>query len=369
MARGIRQRGRRSRRVPGPYYWALILLLPLVSALIVYFFLRPLPQREVGTPSVQRLQVQPCPPPEKLKDAVFSFLFEQGVKRHMVEVFPDKVEVRLPKAVRSSLAIALKGHLEKAGFRVREEDVNGMWLFEVLGVRGERLFVSFPQEGLKKHFLAIVVDDLGEKVEDLEMLMDVGEPLTFSFLPFAAHTKGLAQKAKRRGFEVLLHLPMEPKGYPLENPGKGTLLCSMEEEIIVAETLRALSQLPFASGANNHMGSQFTEDLEKMKVVFRVLKQKGKFFLDSLTTPRSMAKEAAQIEGLKLYVRDVFLDNDQNADNFHRQWDLLLRKARQKGEAIGICHPRERTMVELRGKVSSLKDIELVPLSWLSPSL
>lgn len=364
-----RQRGRRSHRVPGPCYWTLTLLLPLVSALIVYIFLGPLPQREVDPPSVQEPQAESCPPPEKIKDVLFSFLFEQGVKRHMVEVSADKVEVQLPKRIRPSLALSLKDHLEKAGFRVREEDLSDMRLFEVQSLSGERLVVSFPQEGLKKPLLAVVVDDLGENAQDLEMLMDIAEPLTLSFLPFAPRTKELAQRAKRRGFEVLLHIPMEPKGYPLENPGKGALLCSMGEETITAHILRALSQLPFASGANNHMGSQFTEDPERMKVVFRVLKEKGKFFLDSLTTPNSMAKEAAKTEGLTLYVRDVFLDNDQEALDFDRQWDLLITKAREKGEAIGICHPRKLTIMRLREKIPSLKDIELVRLSWLSPSL
>lgn len=368
MVGGKRQKGRRSHRLPR-LYWALTFLLPLASAFVVYLFLRPLPERESGVPTIQRPQAPSCPPCEEIKDVLFSFLFEQGVKRHMVEVFPDKVEVRVPKTVRSSLASSLKNHLEKADFRVKEEDVSGIRSFEVESPKGERIFVSFPQEGLKKPLLAIVVDDLGENAQDLEMLMEIAEPFTFSFLPFAACTKELAHRAKRRGFEVLLHLPMEPKGYPLENPGKGALLCSMGEETVATETLRALSQLPFASGANNHMGSQFTEDAEKMRVVFRVLKEKGKFFLDSFTTPNSMAKEAAKAEGLKLYMRDVFLDNDQEALDFDRQWYLLLKKARGKGEAIGICHPRKRTIMELKERIPCLKDIELVQLSWLSPSL
>jgi len=363
-----RQRDKRNRKLPR-LYWTLTLFLPLVSAFVVYMFLRPLPQREAETPPVQKPHVPSPLPSETIKEVLFSFLFEQGVKRHMVEVFPDKVEIRLPKAVRSSLVLSLKDHFERAGFSIKEGNANGMWLLEVQNAKGERLIVGFPQVGLKKPLLAVVVDDLGEDAQGLEMLMEIAEPFTFSFLPFATRTKELAQKARRRGFEVLLHLPMEPKGYPLEDPGKGALLCSMEEGTLVDQTPKALSQIPFVSGANNHMGSHFTEDFQRMRVVFRVLKQKGMFFLDSLTTPHSMAKEAARVEGLRLYVRDVFLDNGQDTEDFNRQWDLLLKKAYEKGEAIGICHPYKSTLMELKEKVLSLKDVELVPLSWLSPYL
>ncbi|NIN61734.1 MAG: divergent polysaccharide deacetylase family protein, partial [Deltaproteobacteria bacterium] len=54
-------------------------------------------------------------------------------------------------------------------------------------------------------------------------------PLTFSVLPIAPYTETIVEEANRRGRELMLHLPMEPKNYPSFNPGPGALLADMSE--------------------------------------------------------------------------------------------------------------------------------------------
>ncbi|RLA80522.1 MAG: hypothetical protein DRG33_02210 [Deltaproteobacteria bacterium] len=63
--------------------------------------------------------------------------------------------------------------------------------------------------------------------------------------------------------------------------------------------------------------------------------------------------------------RDVFLDNDQDEEAFLKQWRVLLRRARRRGRAVGICHPYPSTIRALREALHTLDGVELVPLSWI----
>ena len=97
----------------------------------------------------------------------------------------------------------------------------------------------------------------------------------------------------KMGYEVLLHLPMEPMEYPDRKPGRGTVMTSMSTSRIrqvVEDNLRAV---PFASGVNNHMGSRATQNAWLMRQVLQICKSHGLFFIDSRTTENSVAYRVA----------------------------------------------------------------------------
>jgi polysaccharide deacetylase 2 family uncharacterized protein YibQ len=92
------------------------------------------------------------------------------------------------------------------------------------------------------------------------------------------------------------------------------------------------------------MGSHFTEERDRMRVVLGLLKEKGAFFIDSRTTPRSQGYDLARSMGLETATRDVFLDNVQETAAIRKQLELLAATARKRGSAIGICHPHKTTL-------------------------
>ena len=91
-------------------------------------------------------------------------------------------------------------------------------------------------------------------------------------------------RAKRRRccirpiVKLLLHLPMEPLSYPKEKPGTGALFTDMNDEEIVFQLEKNLASVPYVSGVNNHMGSKFMADEEKLMPVFKQLKKEGFVF-------------------------------------------------------------------------------------------
>ena len=145
----------------------------------------------------------------------------------------------------------------------------------------------------------------------------------------------------------MLHIPMEPKGYPQRKLEKDGLLISLSDEEIARQLRRYLELVPHAVGANNHMGSRFTEDTSRMLPVMQLLKQKGLFFLDSKTTSLSVGYSLAHELGMKSASRNVFLDNVQEVGAIRAQLQLLAQVARKRGSAIAIGHPHKATIEAL----------------------
>ncbi|MFW6146979.1 MAG: divergent polysaccharide deacetylase family protein [Thermodesulfobacteriota bacterium] len=214
--------------------------------------------------------------------------------------------------------------------------------------------------------IAIIIDDLGYDKCLAGEFIHLDLPLTLSILPLAPYTRLIAHKAKQGGREIMLHLPMEPKRYPRINPGDGVLLVSMENDAILQVLDRDLEEIPFVAGVNNHMGSRFTENKDKMMVVLEELKGRGLYFIDSKTTRHSVAFDLAKQMELRTATRDVFLDNELSDAALEIQMDRLLALARNKGHAICIGHPHPETLCFLRGLQMKLNStVEVVPVSSL----
>jgi hypothetical protein len=197
--------------------------------------------------------------------------------------------------------------------------------------------------------LAIVIDDMGQSVREGMFLADLNVPVTFSILPYNPRAGEVADLAHRRGLEVLIHLPMEPRGYPeTADPGPGALFTSMNSQTIRTLVTRALKRVPHASGANNHMGSRFTESGPGMDAVLAELAGHHLFFLDSVTTPHSRGKRASQRAHVPYIRRNIFLDNVQDPQAIIFQLKKAETLARRNGAAVAIGHPYPETLQALR---------------------
>ena len=202
--------------------------------------------------------------------------------------------------------------------------------------------------------LFLVVDDLGYSPSADAGWLDVPARITMAVLPFGPSSRKIASSGKARGQAILIHVPMEPDS-PSEDRTAGFRLRSGmgagEMDTLFA---RMADNVPEAAGASNHMGSAFTRDPDAMGQFARLLKRRGLFFLDSLTTPRSVAADAAREAGVPSLRRDVFLDAGTDADEMRRQWRTATSLAREKGAAVVVCHARPET---LRAVLSFLPEL------------
>lgn len=214
--------------------------------------------------------------------------------------------------------------------------------------------------------IAIIIDDLGFDNNMAILFMGLDLPLSLSILPLAPYTKSIAHEANKRGRELLLHLPMEPKGYPNLNPGPGALITDMDEKQIRQIMGDLVKQVPGLRGVNNHMGSYFTERTDKMRVVLSELKRMNLFYVDSRTTNRTVAFKEAKKLGVPVAKKSVFLDNELSSKSIKFQMERLLSIARYSGSAVGIGHPHKETLRVLKEYKDRLEsDFKVVHVSEL----
>ncbi|MEQ8405433.1 MAG: divergent polysaccharide deacetylase family protein [Oceanicaulis sp.] len=215
--------------------------------------------------------------------------------------------------------------------------------------------------GSSRPRLAVVIDDVGHDLETARALMAL--PVTLSILPYAEGAPRIAAEARAAGREVFVHLPMEPVG--LEDPGPGAITTALTPAEIALRVEAALARVPGAAGLNNHMGSRATREAGAMAAVFAPLSGQDLVFVDSLTHPASLAREAALAAGLTAFDRDVFLDSP-GADPA-KQLDAALTLAFQTGQVIAIGHPHAATLdalSELEAKADAA-GVELVTVGAL----
>jgi polysaccharide deacetylase 2 family uncharacterized protein YibQ len=196
--------------------------------------------------------------------------------------------------------------------------------------------------------LVIVIDDLGESLATAKRLAALPFKVTFSVLPHNTKARQVAELARRDGLELLLHLPCEPEGYPkAANSGPGTLRTNMSEAALERALVDNLARLPEVDGVNNHMGSKLTQNAKAMTVVLAHLKGRGKFFLDSLTTPKSCVREVSKKLGMRYYRRHIFLDNSASEHAILLQLRKAESLAKRTGLAVAIGHPYPATLSAL----------------------
>ncbi len=215
--------------------------------------------------------------------------------------------------------------------------------------------------------VAIIVDDIGHDLAALRELLKIDAGITFAVLPLLHHSRDAAEIINKAGREALLHLPMEPSSYPREKPGSGALFTDMNNKELLYQLEKNLASVPHISGVNNHMGSKFMEDKERLTLVFSALKKRNLFFIDSRTTAKSAAAAASAKVGLPMASRHIFLDNSRNYKEIYQiLMDAAARAEKGNNQPLIIIgHPYPDTIRALRDamKVFREKNIQVVPVS------
>ena len=215
--------------------------------------------------------------------------------------------------------------------------------------------------------LAIIVDDMGSSVSEARTLSAIGVPLTFSVIPGLHSYREVALFAESKNIEIMIHIPMQSRGWPGRRLESNGLLLSMGNAELRERVSGFLRDMPKAVGANNHMGSEFTEHEEKMRSVLETLKSKNLFYVDSVTSMQTIGLRLARELGIKAGRRHVFLDNEQERDYILGQLGQAVKLAKKTGYAIAICHPHPETITTLASELPGLsgQGITLVPVSQL----
>ena len=219
----------------------------------------------------------------------------------------------------------------------------------------------------QKPLIVIVLDDVGVNRAGARAAIGLSKAVTLSFMTYADGVADMARQARDNGHDVMLHLPMEPKGD--QDPGPQALLTSLSVAELKTRLNWGLSRFTGYIGVNNHMGSRFTEWTRGMRVVMEEIRQRRVFFMDSKTSPQSVVAREARRAGVPLLIRDIFLDNDyKNPETIVAQLERAEKIAKRRGYVIAIGHPHRQTIAVLEQwfTLAKAKDFKVATVSELT---
>jgi polysaccharide deacetylase 2 family uncharacterized protein YibQ len=214
--------------------------------------------------------------------------------------------------------------------------------------------------------MAIIIDDFGYSGDVIEAFAALNRSITFSVLPYKAHSNEAAARALSSGHQVMLHLPMEPL-LASEEQEPTSITVNMGDADIRETVEKALQAVPGVSGVNNHQGSRATADTRVMADVMKVIKTNHLFFIDSRTNSRSIAAETAKQYGVRTADNHLFIDNSSDVNDIKKQLLTAADSARRNGNVIVIGHARPNTAAALKEMLPELEasGITLVSVSQL----
>jgi polysaccharide deacetylase 2 family uncharacterized protein YibQ len=215
--------------------------------------------------------------------------------------------------------------------------------------------------------IAIIIDDLGYRLDAGRRAIDLPGPISFAVLPGTPRAQALATHAFESGKEVLLHLPLQAKSDEKAFEPLGINLDMSRREF--GDTFdEALMSVPHAIGVNSHRGSLLTRHPGHMQWLMEEIQaRENLFFIDSFTTHESVALRMASEAGVHARKRDVFLDPDQSPETVAREFERMKMLADKRGSVIAIGHPHRATLDLLERELPRLaaEGYELVTISEL----
>lgn len=214
--------------------------------------------------------------------------------------------------------------------------------------------------------VAILFDDAGGSLQQLDDILALGRPVTVTVLPGLRSSREVALRAEEAGLDVLLHLPLEPEDS--KNPlGPGGVYTTMSDAQIAQVMAEDLDTVPGAIGANNHEGSKATADERVMRAVLGTLKSRGLFFVDSVTSSRTVGMRLAAEMQIPTASRAIFLDNENKSEAIRTQLRRLITLAHGGKDIVAIGHANRLTPQVLKEILPEFdrEDIALVTVSTL----
>ena len=218
----------------------------------------------------------------------------------------------------------------------------------------------------RKPRIALIVTNLGLSATYTKAALKLlPEDITLSFSHVAPRLKSWIREARQKGHEVLMDIPMEPLGFPKNDPGRATLLTSSNE----VENLNRLEYVMKKAGGYvgllGTLGTKFMLHSETFLPILKTIKQRGLIYVDSRSTSRSLGPELASSIQLPRAFNNIFIDKEPSNQKIKDKLDELEKIALKKRFAVGIAQPFPLTIEILSQWAEKLKakQISLAPIT------
>src|ERR1700734_1598869 len=214
--------------------------------------------------------------------------------------------------------------------------------------------------------IAIIVSGLGiSDSATADAIAKLPGAVTLGFMPYGSDVAALAGRARARGHEVLLQVPMEPFDYPDNDPGPQTLLTSLTPQQNIDRLYWLMSRFQGYVGIAGAMGGRFTASDQSFAPVLRETAKRGLIFVDDGANPRSLAGRIAGANNLPFAKADVTIDAVPTASEIDHALGRLEMAARERSIAVGISSGLPASIEHIAKWAKDLagRGVQLVPIT------
>jgi polysaccharide deacetylase 2 family uncharacterized protein YibQ len=214
--------------------------------------------------------------------------------------------------------------------------------------------------------IAIVIGGLGiSATSTADALSKLPGPVTFAFTPYGSGLDTLVARARDRGHEILLQVPMEPHDYPDNDPGPQTLLVTLSAKQNIDRLHWLFSRLQGYVGITNFMGARFTSADAAIAPVLREVARRGLIYVDDGSSPRSQAQQIAGANKVPFARADIVIDAVPGPAEIDNALKRLESAARDRGVAVGYSSalPAAIDRIAKWAKAAQGRGIVLVPIT------
>ena len=192
--------------------------------------------------------------------------------------------------------------------------------------------------------VGIIVADIGiSNAQTEDAIRRLPPMVTFAISPYAPRAAQVAERLRAKGAETLIGLPLEPAGYPLNDPGNRALLTGRSAAENMANLEWVLSRFPGYVGAIGVVGGMRGERFAAMDQSYLALQEslrnRGLLFVDA----RPGVVGPARAWGRSV---DVILDEPATRTEIERRLGELEAIAKARGSALGLAHAATPVLVD-----------------------
>lgn len=217
--------------------------------------------------------------------------------------------------------------------------------------------------------IAIVVTGLGlSEAATQTAIRQLPAEITLSFSPYARRLDEWIALARSQGHEVLLDLPMEPEGFPVDDPGPQAILTELGPQENAERLQWVLSRGSAYLGVAGTKGGGFTPGRGAIDLLFERLAQDGLVFLGNPAEGQQAMREIAQLAGLPLLFSDRTLDQQAASRSvIDAGLSAIERTALSKGQAVAVARPYPVSLERLKAWSEQVPErgVQLAPVSAL----
>jgi polysaccharide deacetylase 2 family uncharacterized protein YibQ len=214
--------------------------------------------------------------------------------------------------------------------------------------------------------IAIIIKGLGLSETGTSNAIDsLPSDVTFAVAPYGNDLDSWMQRARGKGHELVLQLPLEPFDFPDNDPGPHTLLVSLQPNEMLDRLAWLMTRVTNYVGVVSEMGARFTTTRPSVQFLFEKLKDRGLMFVDNGSSTRSLSAEVATEIKLPFSAVDIVLDGVPREDEINAKLLQLESIARARGVAVasGSALPVTVRQLEIWARDLEQRGLQLVPVS------